>query len=194
MKGFWQRVYSLLAQQIIDDYQIKKGRCVDIGCGDGKLGLELAKKTALYVYMLDINKDVLLKAKDNCCKTALSNQTTIIQANVEQLPFLSNLFDLVVSRGSIFFWNDKVAGLREIYRVLKPCGVAMIGGGTSRYMSNAQKQEFIRSVTPVNEEKREECSFLRSPDYFRQILHQAGICNFNLISAPPGVWTEIIKS
>ena len=193
MKGIWQKIYPLLAQQIIDDYQIKEGRCVEIGSGDGKLGLELTKRTAFYVYMVDINGDVLKKAHANACGAGLSDRISLIQANVERLPFVDDFADLVVSRGSIFFWNDKAGGLKEIYRVLKPGGVAFVGGGTSRYMSEAEKQEFIRSVTPVNEEKRKERSRLRSPDYFRQILRQAEICNFNLIPAPPGVWVEMQK-
>jgi len=40
MKEIWREIYPLLAKQIIDDYQIKEGRCVEIGSGDGKLGLE----------------------------------------------------------------------------------------------------------------------------------------------------------
>jgi SAM-dependent methyltransferase len=36
---------------------------------------------------------------------------------------------LVVSRGSIFFWEDLGKAFAEILRVLKPGGIAFIGGG-----------------------------------------------------------------
>jgi SAM-dependent methyltransferase len=37
--------------------------------------------------------------------------------------------DFLVSRESIFFWDDPVKGLKEIRRVLRPGGTACIGGG-----------------------------------------------------------------
>jgi len=187
------KIYALLAQQIIDDYEIKNGRCLEVGSGEGLLGLEIAKRTALHIYMVDINEDVLVKARVNIRRPGLSGRITLIRANVEQLPFLDDYFELVVSRGSIFFWNDKVGGLKEIYRVLKPGGVAFVGGGMSRYMSEEEKQKFIRSVTPQDEEERKRWYRLRSPDYFRQILEQVGICNFKLVPSPPGIWVEMRK-
>ena len=45
------------------------------------------------------------------------------------MPFEDNYADLVVSRGSIFFWEDLGKAFSEILRVLKPGGVAFIGGG-----------------------------------------------------------------
>ena len=195
LKEIWGEIYPLLAKQIINDYQIKKGRCVEIGSGDGKLGLELAKRTALQIYMVDINGDVFKKARANVCETELSNQITLIQANVERLPFVDDFADLVISRGSIFFWNDKPRGLKEIYRILKTDGVAFVGGGLSRYISEQEREEFIRARTTgiKDEQSRREWERLRSPEYFRQILRQARIPSFKLIPDPPGLWAEIIK-
>ena len=205
MKEIFKKIYPLLAKQIIEDYQIKNGRCVEIGSGDGRLGLELAKQTALQFYMVDINGDVLAKARANvpcsgipqsrACSTGLSDRISLIQANVERLPFVDEFADMIVSRGSIFFWNDKPRGLREIYRILKISGVAFVGGGLSRYISEQEREEFIRARTVglKDEQSRKEWERLRSPEYFRQILRQAGISSFKLILDPPGIWAEIIK-
>lgn len=191
----WWEIYPLLAQQIIDDYQIKKGRCVEIGSGDGKLGLELVKRAGLHVYIVDINKDVLEKALSRACDAGLADRTSSIQADVERLPFVNDFADLIVSRGSIFFWNDKPRGLSEIYRVLKAGGVAFVGGGLSRYISEQEREEFIRARTAElkDEQSRKEWERVRSPEYFRQNLRQAGISHFKLIADPPGIWTEIVK-
>ena len=195
MKEIWRKIYPLLAQQIIDDYQIKRGRCVEIGSGDGKLGLELAERSALHVYMVDVNGDVLEKALSKAWNSGLSHRISPIQANVERLPFADDFADLIVSRGSIFFWNDKPRGLSEIYRILKTDGVAFVGGGLSRYMSEAEREEFLRVRTAElkDEQSRKEWERVRSRDYFQQILRQAGIPSFKLIFDPPGRWAEIIK-
>jgi len=44
------------------------------------------------------------------------------------MPLKGCSFDLVVSRGSVFFWNDLKIAFLEILRVLKPSGFAYIGG------------------------------------------------------------------
>jgi len=195
MKEIWRKIHPLLAQQIIDDYQIEEGRCVEIGSGDGKLGLELVKRTALNVYMVDIDKGVLERALSKAYDAGLADRISSIQANVEHLPFVDQFADLVVSRGSIFFWNDKRRGLSEIYRVLKTGGVAFVGGGLSRHISEQEREAFIRARTAElkDEQTRKEWERVRSPEHFRQILRQAGIFHFKLIADPPGIWTEIVK-
>jgi len=190
-----EKVYRLLARQIIEDYRIERGICVEIGSGDGKLGLELARLTELHIYMVDINCDALRRALRNAHEANLSGRITVIPARAEQLPFAEGSADLVVSRGSIFFWEDKPRGLREAYRILKPGGVAFVGGGLSRYVSEEERREFVRARMAAlkDEESRREWMRLRSSLYFRRILHQAGIQDFKLIADPPGIWVEIWK-
>ena len=159
------------------------------------MGLEIAKLTELHVYMVDINGDALRKALRNAHEAGLSDRITAIQARAEQLPFADGSADLVVSRGSIFFWEDKSKGLREIHRILKEGCVAFVGGGLSRYISERERREFIeaRMAALGDEESRGEWMRLRSPGYFRRILRQAGIRDFKLIIDPPGIWAEIWK-
>ena len=38
------KIFPYLAEQIINDYEIEEGICLDIGAGPGSLGLEMAKK------------------------------------------------------------------------------------------------------------------------------------------------------
>jgi len=52
-------VYPVLARQIVDDYGITTGICLDIGTGPGYLGLEIAKITKVIVYLADIDEKVL---------------------------------------------------------------------------------------------------------------------------------------
>jgi len=116
IKSIFNRIYSLLARQIVDDYKITKGICLDIGSGAGQLGIEIAKLTSLKVYLFDINTKVIPSASNNIRLAGISDRVSILQANVQQMPFGDNIVELIVSRGSIFFWDDKPQGLREIGR------------------------------------------------------------------------------
>jgi len=193
IKSIFNRIYSLLARQIVDDYKITKGICLDIGSGAGQLGIEIAKLTSLKVYLLDINTKVIPSAR----LADISDRVSILQANVQQMPFGDNIVELIISRGSIFFWDDKPQGLREIYRVLKPRGIAFIGGGVSRYLSQGEREIFIKwretESEKESEKKKKEWHKLRSPDYFYHLLKDAGISNSKIIPDSPGVWVEIRK-
>jgi ubiquinone/menaquinone biosynthesis C-methylase UbiE len=46
-----------------------------------------------------------------------------------------------VSKGTLPFLRDQVQAIREVYRVLKPGGVAFLGGGFGRYTSAEQKAQ-----------------------------------------------------
>ena len=56
-------------------------------------------------------------------------RVSAILADAHALPFHDGFAEIVVSRGSFPFWNDKRKAFSEIYRVLRPGGVAFIGRG-----------------------------------------------------------------
>jgi ubiquinone/menaquinone biosynthesis C-methylase UbiE len=187
-----KEIYEYLGQQIVDDYKITAGRCLDIGTGAGILGLDVGKRSSLQVYLLDIDPEGLLKAESNCRDSGLASRTCIVRAPVEDLPFIDSYFDLVISRGSIFFWKDRVKGLSEVYRVLKTGGVAYIGGGVSRLMPRDQAEEFVRWARPRHHEQHPDWDDKNLLEIFKGLLITAGIQNYSL-SSENGTWIEIKK-
>lgn len=121
--------FPVLAKEIIDYTKISKGTCIDIGCGPGYLALEVAKITDLKVYALDISEPAIELAKQYIVKEGLTNRIIPIVGDVHKMPFEDNSVELVVSRGSLPFWNDKAKAFSEIKRILKPKGIACIGCG-----------------------------------------------------------------
>ena len=69
-------------------------------------------------------------------------------ADVHVLPFQNGCADLIVSRGSVFFWNDLPAAFNEIARVLAPGGQAWIGGGFGTKELREQISEKMAAINP----------------------------------------------
>jgi SAM-dependent methyltransferase len=187
-----KKVYESLARQIIEDYGIVDGRCLDVGAGKGSLGIEIVKRSNLRLYLLDINSDVLAEAENNFKQQGMAERTTIIKAAVEELPFVDDYFDIIVSRGSIFFWQDISRGLQEIYRVLKPGKVAFVGGGASRLMTEREIEDFFEWARPLHRKHCKDWDKIGSEKYLQERLVQAGISNYK-IHTGYGTWIEMEK-
>jgi ubiquinone/menaquinone biosynthesis C-methylase UbiE len=187
-----QKIYEYLAQQIIQDYGITDGRCLDIGTGQGNMGLALAKRTSLQLSLLDVNQESLAIALVSSEESGLQSRVNIIKSGVEQMPFLDNYFNLIVSRGSVFFWQSQTDGFREAYRVLRPGGVAYIGGGTSRLMPKEEREAFFQWARPRHRDSIPDWEKKNSEPYLRECLENAGISNYK-ITKETGTWIEIRK-
>ncbi|MDD4803471.1 MAG: class I SAM-dependent methyltransferase, partial [Syntrophomonas sp.] len=113
-------IYPLLAQQFVDDYNLNVGICMDIGTGNGYVGTELAKITNMNIYFVDKEIQGLEFAQRTTNEAEIDNKVFFVEADVcAGLPFADQFADFIVSRGSLWFWEDKIKGIAEVYRVLK---------------------------------------------------------------------------
>ncbi len=187
-------IYPLIAQQILDDYQISDGICADIGTGAGYLGIELASITNLEMHFIDHNPEALRETKNNVKERELSNTVHFVEADVIALPYEDNFFDLVISRGSLWFWKDQVAGMREVYRVLKSGRIAMVGGGLGRYTPESMRQR-LRGKGREKLDAKDKQGFLRG-ETLEQLMLETGIPCYRLfadVEGEPEHWIEIRK-
>jgi ubiquinone/menaquinone biosynthesis C-methylase UbiE len=187
-------VYPLIAQQILDDYAVAEGICLDIGTGPGYLGIELAKITNLEMYFVDMDPQALEKAKKNAGDCGLDNTIHLIGADVCALPFEDNFADLVISRGSLWFWEDQVKGLQEIYRVLKLGSIAFVGGGLGRYTPASMRQR-LKGKRRREAAEQGKARFLNG-DGMQELIKQTGLAGCRLVSdveEEAGTWIEIRK-
>lgn len=121
--------YVALAEQIKEATGITKGVCLDAGAGGGYLSIGLAKITDLDIILLDQLEEMRDIAERNIVEAGLEKRLHTLLADIHQIPLDDCSVDLVVSRGSVFFWEDHVKAFREIYRILALGGVTFVGGG-----------------------------------------------------------------
>lgn len=123
---------------------------LDIGCGSGKLSLEVYHLTHPAEYFgIDLDQEKIEKAK------TLFKQQNIINA-VFQTADSANLSTINDSTIDVVFCNiafqqfrDKSAALKEIFRVLKPSGMAIINAIEEK--SKVRRE--MESVTKVGSGK-----------------------------------------
>ena len=153
----WAKYYDLTVQLLtlgqskklrawtIDAAQIRAGESVlDVGCGTGVL-TRLAKRAAGEtgsVFGIDASPEMIEVARANATDEKLNIEFRL--EPIEQLSFADNSFDVVLSSLMMHHLPDnlKRAGLREIYRVLKPGGRVVIvdlkspDSGLERFISH----------------------------------------------------------
>jgi len=90
-------------------------RLLDVGCGDGILGM-LVRNRFEEIYGVDISDKAIEVAQRRGIKAYKVN------LNVEALPFEDNYFDSITCLGTLQLIYDINTMLREFNRVLKPDG------------------------------------------------------------------------
>ncbi len=116
------------------------GEFLEIGCGGGHLGLQILKNTNMTGYLMDMNPKAVELAAGRIKEKGFSIRAKALVQDVHSLEFSDNSMDLVLSRGSMGFWQDIEKAFMEIWRVLKVGGKTYIGGG----LGNLETQKIIR--------------------------------------------------
>jgi len=102
---------------------LKGLKVLEVGCGPGFMLEQFECAGAEEIVGVDISQDMLQRAAKR------SEKSLKVQADVADLPFEPNIFDIVFSPGSIFFWHDLDKAFKSIRQVTKNGGTIFIGGG-----------------------------------------------------------------
>ena len=192
-------VYAPLAEQIVSDFDLgeKEGIGIDLGSGPGTLIVELCKRTRMHWINADINPNFFPNFYRQAEKNGFGHRVSAIFADAHNLPFRDNYADIIVSRGSYHFWEDKVQAFGEIYRVLKPGAMAYVGRGFSRNLP-VETAEKIR----VKQGKKMQYDVRNKANELYNIMNELGIKDYHIdIPKPPGsenvnygIWVEFRKT
>jgi len=183
-RGLLAPVYAPLAEQIVEDFRLAdaQGVGIDLGSGPGTLVVELAKRTRMHWINADINPSFFPSFFRLAEAAGLGGHVSAVLADACNLPFRDGFADVVVSRGSYHFWGDRKKGFAEVYRVLKPGGVAFIGRGFSRNLPpQVARQVRARQGDSMKYDRQKAAGELR------QIMTDLGIRDYKVhLPSPPG--------
>jgi ubiquinone/menaquinone biosynthesis C-methylase UbiE len=156
----------------------------------------LAKRTRYHWINADINPHFFGYFYSLAETSGLTGRVSAVMADAQDLPFRDRYADIVVSRGSYRFWPDKEKAFSEVYRVLKPGGLAFIGRGFSPNLP-------IETALKIRGAQGQsmDYSFAAKAAELNTIMRSLGITDFKIHNpssghagkANYGIWIEFHK-
>jgi ubiquinone/menaquinone biosynthesis C-methylase UbiE len=184
-------IYPYIAAQALKHSGISTGVCLDAGCGGGYLGLALAGMSDLSFYFLDSSADMIAFAEKNIAEKQMQERARAILSDITAIPLDNESVDLVISRGSVFFWPDLAQAFKEIFRVLKPGGYAFIGGGLG---TPEMRQNILDEMKKRDPDWKPHFSHKdNNGDVYDQALSHAGITGYTATRDDSGFWITFRK-
>jgi SAM-dependent methyltransferase len=117
-----ERLERRLVLELLGD--IERRSLLDIGCGDGKLAVELGQRGAV-VTAIDASAPMLAAARTRASEEGM--EIRFSRATADHLPFPDESFDIVTAMTVLCFIADAGPVFQEIARVLRPGGKLVMG-------------------------------------------------------------------
>ena len=120
----YDKLNRRFAARVISTFLPQSGeRVLDVGCGNGALALEAARRVAPTgaVTGLDLSGPMLAVARTRADEQGLTN-LEFVQGDAQVHPLPDGGFDGVVSRFGVMFFADPVAAFTNLFRGTRPGG------------------------------------------------------------------------
>jgi ubiquinone/menaquinone biosynthesis C-methylase UbiE len=125
----WQNPDEILAQlDLKEDYYV-----ADFGCGSGYFSVPIARKVRK-VYGIDVQQEMLKYLEQKLRKQKISNVETVLSKG-NDIPLENKSLDLLLTVNTLHEFREKEKIAKEIKRVLKQCGKAVIVDFVKKEMS-----------------------------------------------------------
>jgi len=125
-------VYSKASGEILNQSDITKGICVDLGCGTGELALELVRRSELHVIGIDSDGANVAKARRMLDDVGVyGSRVSIHLGDPSKTPYPRDFANLIVSSRTLA-GEDGVLDRGEVERLQRPYGGVVCVGTPGR--------------------------------------------------------------
>jgi arsenite methyltransferase len=141
---------------------------LDVGCGTGNTACLIAQNYNSRVMGIDLSEVMIAQAEKRVQQMELAGQVQFQVANIFQLPFEENLFDVAIAESVLTpLAGDKIQAMQELVRVIRAGGLIGINEST---IDTAAPAEL---VTLMEEHPAIHGYF--TPDKLRDLLESVGL-------------------
>lgn len=116
----WNNTFVAMTTWGLESVTINESdKILDVGCGGGETVNSLSKKLLTgKVYGIDISDEAIKSSIERNADEIKKGMVELQTADVLNLPFEGNTFQLVTAVQTHMYWDDVSKGFREIYRVM----------------------------------------------------------------------------
>jgi probable selenium-dependent hydroxylase accessory protein YqeC len=145
----WEPIYPPLSRFVLDRFGSNEGDVLELGPFSGGIARGLLSLSLEFrVVVADTSPELFNDLQEEISETPFVQRMVITTSPLSPLIFLDKSFDLVVCRGAFFFLTPAI--LQEIYRVLRPGGCAIVGGGYGPGTPQAVIEEISEESKQLN--------------------------------------------
>lgn len=159
---------------------------LDVGCGGGRTVSKLAALTTQgKVYGVDFSDASVAASKKTNSQRIADGRVEIREGSVSQLPFPDATFDLITAIETHFWWPDLLAGTRELFRVIKPGGSAILIAEVYKGANTMASRIFEKQGPRLG-------ATLLSVEGHRELLTSAGFSDVQVIEERAKGWISTL--
>ncbi len=172
---------AALNQWVVEQLPIAPAaQVLEVGCGPG-VTLHSIRQHAPqgHVVGLDRSPVMVRQARQRNAEAIRAGAMEVREGNIAALPFAEAQFDLVVAIHVMYFWEDAVATLQELRRVIQPGGSIALGFALRQNAPLMSQRAFAQAGA----------QFPETTDAVVALLTQAGFLNARVIcqETPEGI-------
>jgi outer membrane protein assembly factor BamB len=149
-------LYTEAARHIVKQTNIRKGYCLVLDSGEGRLAYELARLTELQIIGVEKDAKKVATARKALDKAGLYGRVVIHQGSFEKLPYTKYFANLIVSDDALIA-GKLPSSAEEIFELVRPYGgVIALGLPANRRNKNSIKKWIRKSAAEwkVNKSKK----------------------------------------
>jgi ubiquinone/menaquinone biosynthesis C-methylase UbiE len=157
------------------------GAVVDVAAGSGSLALQVARRVAR-VSAIDFSEAMLDELRRAAAALGLGN-LDIRFGDGQDLPWPTDSFDAGFSLFGLMFFPDRARGFRELHRVLRPGGAAVVSSWAPAAESSLMRAIFgaIRAMDPSWREPEKNLLSLEDTGRFKLEMREAGFVDVEIV-------------
>ena len=115
-----RRAISLIGKHI------RPGNIIDVATGTGDLAIAAMRLEPVKITGIDISTEMLAIAREKIARLGFTDKIMMLKGDSAAISFGDAGFDVAMSAFGVRNFEDTLAGLREMCRVLRPGGMVMI--------------------------------------------------------------------